>query len=165
VQEHPHHPTFVGCCDDAHLRACGRDFNNRSSRNHDRAPIVLVHSDNSAPKPVLHGHSAWQSRPGAILDRTRRLDLLSRIIRRYLCIKAVSRIVYSPVYSAGLLKIHRVGWAIGAEHAMWQSWLRLEYDRVVSNEPTTLPIVLLGILLVLLVVVWGYFFYHLGGGG
>ena len=70
-----------------------------------------------------------------------------------------------PVYPAGLLKIHRVGWAIGAEHAMWQSWLRLEYDRVVSNEPTTLPIVLLGILLVLLVVVWGYFFYHLGGGG
>jgi hypothetical protein len=35
---------------------------------------------------------------------------------------------------------------------------------LVPKEPTTLPMVLLGILLALLVVVWAYFFYHLSGG-
>jgi hypothetical protein len=33
----------------------------------------------------------------------------------------------------------------------------------VTKEPTTLPVVLLALLLVLLVAVWGYFFYHMSG--
>jgi uncharacterized membrane protein YwzB len=39
--------------------------------------------------------------------------------------------------------------------------MSLRYDLLVTKDHSTLPIVLLVMLLVLLGLVWGYFFYHL----
>jgi hypothetical protein len=72
VHEHPDHSAFVGSRDDARRRACGWDFYDRSGWDHHRIFLVFVHSDDIPQEPILHGHSARQSRPGAIAGFLRR---------------------------------------------------------------------------------------------